>query len=395
MARYGYDILGRRIARVVYSDTTGGTVAYTRYVYRGGQVAYEADAAGTLGWSYVWGLGTDRLVAARDPLGTMYDAVTDQLGSVRGWFIPSSDGVVGTQLFKPYGKPIVLDTLHGEPFPAYGWTGREYDAETGFYYLRARYYDPFEYRFVQEDPAGYDGGSNLYAYVEGQVLSATDPSGMSPTPDGAFKMDGYIWAGNLWVYAQDDVRLPEDDWALLDDRSSVILTHESSLLIDGQPCGSPDAPKCSLYQEIVNSIQAKAYAALATIGDIGNDIVHALGSASREAAKQLALFWVTDGVGNAVATITEADVAIDGLESLSATMTMDGSEAVIYVSNVEGKFTSYTQFFSELGAQARAAGATSVRIGGTLANEQLENVMMNRLGGWVVGNQNWVRFSLP
>lgn len=71
--------------------------------------------------------------------------------------------------------------------------------------LLARYYDPFEYRFIQEDPAGYAGGSNLYAYVEGAVLSATDPSGMLPTAEGAFKMDGYIWAGNPWVYAQDDI----------------------------------------------------------------------------------------------------------------------------------------------------------------------------------------------
>jgi len=30
---------------------------------------------------------------------------------------------------------------------------------------------------VQEDPIGYGGGSNLYAYVEGQALEATDPSG--------------------------------------------------------------------------------------------------------------------------------------------------------------------------------------------------------------------------
>ncbi|MBK9067356.1 MAG: hypothetical protein IPL76_10845 [Gemmatimonadetes bacterium] len=32
----------------------------------------------------------------------------------------------------------------------YRWTGREWDAETGWYFHRARYYDPGQRRFVQE-----------------------------------------------------------------------------------------------------------------------------------------------------------------------------------------------------------------------------------------------------
>ena len=43
--------------------------------------------------------------------------------------------------------------------------------------MRARYYDPGERRFTQEDPIGYAGGVNLYAYVDGQVTEARDPSG--------------------------------------------------------------------------------------------------------------------------------------------------------------------------------------------------------------------------
>ena len=70
------------------------------------------------------------------------------------------------------------DFNRADPGLRYRWTGREYDKETGFYYFRARYYDPGAKRFIQEDPIGYGGGANLYAYVDGQPLEARDPSGM-------------------------------------------------------------------------------------------------------------------------------------------------------------------------------------------------------------------------
>jgi len=37
----------------------------------------------------------------------------------------------------------------------YGFTGREYDEETGLYYYRARYYDPETGRFISKDPIGF------------------------------------------------------------------------------------------------------------------------------------------------------------------------------------------------------------------------------------------------
>jgi RHS repeat-associated protein len=55
------------------------------------------------------------------------------------------------------------------PGSGYGnkaFTGREYDPETGLYYYRARYYDPKIGRFVSQDPIGFLGGNNFYAYVE-------------------------------------------------------------------------------------------------------------------------------------------------------------------------------------------------------------------------------------
>ncbi|WP_259295230.1 polymorphic toxin type 37 domain-containing protein, partial [Paraburkholderia sp. DHOC27] len=58
------------------------------------------------------------------------------------------------------------------------YTGRENDP-TGLYYYRNRYYDPVTSRFISEDPVGWASGqSNAYAYVGGDPVSLSDPSGL-------------------------------------------------------------------------------------------------------------------------------------------------------------------------------------------------------------------------
>ena len=50
--------------------------------------------------------------------------------------------------------------------------------------MRARYYSPYLCRFVSEDPAGFSGGMNFYAYADGNPVSFLDPFGfgaMEPT----------------------------------------------------------------------------------------------------------------------------------------------------------------------------------------------------------------------
>jgi RHS repeat-associated protein len=181
VARYDYDVAGRRIVKRVYTPSTGGDTAYTRFSYRGGAVSFETDESGNLHQRYLWGMGTDNLLALRDSLGTQYYAVLDKLGSVRGMVKRDASGTVKLAFsYSAYGR--LIDSA-GAGLAAgfrlrYRWTGREYDSETGFYYLRARYYDPTQKRFVQEDPIGFSGGSNLYAYANGGPLEGTDPSGM-------------------------------------------------------------------------------------------------------------------------------------------------------------------------------------------------------------------------
>ncbi|MBI5206022.1 MAG: RHS repeat-associated core domain-containing protein [Nitrospirae bacterium] len=49
----------------------------------------------------------------------------------------------------------------------------------GFYYMKARYYDPKVGRFISEDPIGFEGGDvNLMAYVGNNPLLLIDPLGL-------------------------------------------------------------------------------------------------------------------------------------------------------------------------------------------------------------------------
>jgi RHS repeat-associated protein len=116
-------------------------------------------------------------VGFQDSTGTQYYVAQGKLGSIRT--VVKRDGTwILSQRFTPYGTRFARDSAGAIPRLRYGWTGRAFDGETGRYYFRARYYDPGERRFTQEDPIGFAGGQNLFAYVGGNVLEATDPSGL-------------------------------------------------------------------------------------------------------------------------------------------------------------------------------------------------------------------------
>ncbi len=62
-------------------------------------------------------------------------------------------------------------SLSGLSCPATDPTGARY-------YYRARYYDPKVGRFISEDPIGFKGGLNYYAYVKSRPADRVDPGGL-------------------------------------------------------------------------------------------------------------------------------------------------------------------------------------------------------------------------
>jgi RHS repeat-associated protein len=71
----------------------------------------------------------------------------------------------------------------------FNYTGREFDAETGLYFYRSRYYDPGVGRFLSEDLIGFGGGdANLYRYVGNSPVNFVDPFGFECCDDDLLKI---------------------------------------------------------------------------------------------------------------------------------------------------------------------------------------------------------------
>ena len=56
-----------------------------------------------------------------------------------------------------------------------------YDAETGLYYLRSRYYNPYNYKFlIMDNNIGHAGGvlsHNSYCYCNNDPINKIDENG--------------------------------------------------------------------------------------------------------------------------------------------------------------------------------------------------------------------------
>jgi RHS repeat-associated protein len=107
-------------------------------------------------------------------------ALSDQQGSVRD-VINNQGQLLNHIRYDSFGN-ITSQTNANVDF-RFGYTGREFDEETGLYYYRARYYDAAIGRFISEDPMGFGAGdSNLYRYVGNSATNYTDPTGNFAIP---------------------------------------------------------------------------------------------------------------------------------------------------------------------------------------------------------------------
>jgi RHS repeat-associated protein len=166
--RFGYDGFGRRVRRNVDGVTTG-------FVYRRQQLVAELDAGGDVLRSYNYYPGVDRPHSVTLAGDTTYFFLTDGRGNVIGLVAPDGD-VPNTVQYSPHGE-ILSDA--GNLTDRFRFAGREYDAETGLYYNRARYYDPQVGRFISEDPIALSGGINPFVFAGNNPVDKKDPTGTS------------------------------------------------------------------------------------------------------------------------------------------------------------------------------------------------------------------------
>ena len=200
---YGYDARGNRtsvtpplpgLPTSLGYDQANRLTSYgvtTTYAYNGDGLRMSKGVTGVPTQAFVWDVSGQLPLAIKDgdksyiygpggmPLeeisasgaATYYHA--DQLGSTRA-LTDQSGGVVGSFTYDAYGK---LASSTGPATTPLGYTGQYTDAESGFQYLRARYYDPVTGQLMSRDPLA-SVTRETYGYVGGNPLNRTDPTGL-------------------------------------------------------------------------------------------------------------------------------------------------------------------------------------------------------------------------
>ena len=172
---YVFDPHGDALPRVLVRERPDESLTF--YVYGIGLV-YEVDEADNATYYHF------------DQSGSTI-ALTDDAGEV-------TDRVEYT----PYGTISHRTGTTDTPFLYAGQFGIQAD-ENGLLHMRARYYSPELKRFINADPAGFDGGMNWYAYANNSPLMYIDPDGETPATIIVGVLVGGLAGGLISVFDGD------------------------------------------------------------------------------------------------------------------------------------------------------------------------------------------------
>jgi RHS repeat-associated protein len=209
---FDYDAFGRPV-RIRGGNATGLQV--TSYLlWDGDALLAELRPNGEREIDYVYLPGTiDRPFAstlgATAPIDVVFHEI-DELGNVIGSHVNGS--VSQSNSYDAWGAVTSFSPESRLFWKGLFWTGDS----TSLYFMRNRWYDPEGERFLSEDPAGFAGGINLYAFAGNDPVNGRDPSGLD--------------AGCTWV------DLP-DPWSRGAD--GAIIVHASGFWV----CWREDAPE--------------------------------------------------------------------------------------------------------------------------------------------------------
>jgi len=200
---YTYDALGRRTQKVVTDHTAPSDPVKTftrRFVYDGSNILAEYDGSNQLLAQYTNGPVVDDVLSVNvTPAGVnaklaqasgSYMYLKDHLGSVVD-VTDISGNRIQHYIYSAFGMLLGIQDANAADISSNPklstsrtFAGREFDSETGYYYNRARYYDPGIGRFLQKDPMPGQLALpitlvNAYAYTGNNPWNFSDPTGGS------------------------------------------------------------------------------------------------------------------------------------------------------------------------------------------------------------------------
>ncbi|MFC1855555.1 RHS repeat domain-containing protein, partial [Thermodesulfobacteriota bacterium] len=172
VVEYKYDVYGKRREKKLTETSTSNVIIWKQYLYNNEDIIVEYDIVSGGVTEYIHDGGMDNPISMIRG-GNTYYYHKDALGSVTE-ITDSTADVVKTYEYKTFGT---ISKVTGTLENPYTYTSREYDAETGLYYYRARYYNPMQGRFINKDPIGINDGPNRFIYVGNNPVNMVDPTG--------------------------------------------------------------------------------------------------------------------------------------------------------------------------------------------------------------------------
>ena len=177
---YAYDSNGLRVSKTING-------VKHEYLYASGRLLRETYGDVILEFEYDHNGHPFALRYTAGGTTTNYYYITNLQGDVLT-MITGQGVAVASYSYDPYGKVLTATGEMANINPL-RYRGYYYDAETGFYYLQSRYYDPAICRFINADSYVSTGedlrGLNMYAYCMNAPACMIDPDGE---------------AANIWYY---------------------------------------------------------------------------------------------------------------------------------------------------------------------------------------------------
>lgn len=158
---YGYNGDGVRV-----SKTAGRTSESYTYDPMTGNLLVD----GTTNFIYGPAGPLEEITGGNHGVTSFY--LQDQMGSTR-LLTTATGSIADSYTYNPVGTVLGSTGSVSNPLQ---FQGQYLDPETGFYYLRARYYDPTTGQFLSRDPKDVRTRS-AYGYALGDPINGSDPSG--------------------------------------------------------------------------------------------------------------------------------------------------------------------------------------------------------------------------
>jgi RHS repeat-associated protein len=177
-----------------------GSGSKTFSIYNGDTLIGEVSATGTPVAAYTWGndLISEHRYDTTTPTSSWY--LYGPQGETR-YLTNSAGTVTDSYTYSAYGELIASTGTDTNPFRYGGSVGYYSDSNTGLILCGQRWYDPAAGRWLNSDPIGYDGGSDLYAYCGDNPVYWVDPYGEKRDCSwhGTKNLFGRLGTVNTWI----------------------------------------------------------------------------------------------------------------------------------------------------------------------------------------------------